>query len=160
MPHDFTYDRDELGRVRIVAVKPDYPLSNPFEKLSGSARNEILFWPLTRAERQMVRGSRHLPLEERRVVAHHILSLRAEKYRDHQAYLAREAKRLRDQDVIDDENRRAANWNSHLAREAEIRAEAERNRPPPPPLASGAKPETYATKDATWEKDEEDEIEM
>ncbi|MBS0624973.1 MAG: hypothetical protein JSS32_02875, partial [Verrucomicrobia bacterium] len=118
--HEFDYDEDVFGRPIITAARATGPLTDPLAGLRSQAREELLFTALSRRERRMMRAAKNLPMVQRRIVAHHLLVKRRERWDEHQGYLIREAKRLRDQDIVDDENRRQARWNDYLAKEAEV----------------------------------------
>jgi len=160
--HEFDYEEDVFGRPVITAARATAPLTDPLAGLHSLAREQLVFTALTRRERKMMRAARNLPMAQRRIVAHHLLVKRRERWDENQGYLVREAKRLRDQDIVDDENRRQERWNTHLAREAEIQAAArdkvaERKNKPLVPERS---PESYHREnDARWAPDD-DEMEV
>lgn len=101
-------------------------LADPLAGLHSQARGGIIFKPLSRAERQLMRGARHLPFDQRRVVAHYIVTSRRADYEHNMAFKIREATRLRKQDVVEDENKRQTRYNDYLARQAERKAEEAR----------------------------------
>lgn len=162
--HEFDYEVDVFGRPIITAARTTAPLTDPLVGLPSAAREQILFTVLSRRERRMMRAAKKLPMSQRRIVAHHLLVKRRERWDEHQGYLVREAKRLRDQDIVDDENRRQERWNNYLAREAEVQAEARRKIADrkPPPLVPERPPTTYhQDSDHRWVADEdEDEMEI
>lgn len=127
------------------------PLADPFKGLRSEAREAIIFKPMSRDERQLMRGSRGLPAEQRRVVAHYIITTRRAEYEHDQAYRIREAQRARAQDVVDDENRRIARHSDYLGRRAESEAAEGKTHPAEPVRAPAVVPE---------EQDLEEEDEM
>lgn len=164
--HEFDYEEDAFGRPIITAARATAPLTDPLAGLHSTAREQLVFTALTRRERRMMRAAKHLPMAQRRIVAHHLLLKRRERWDENQGYLVREAKRLRDQDIVDDENRRQARWNAHLAREAEIQGAAreksarEAANRKSRPLVPERPPESYHQKnDARWTPDD-DELEI
>lgn len=160
--HEFDYAEDVFGRPIITAARATAALTDPLVGLHSSAREEILFTGLSRRERRMMRAAKKLPMAERRIVAHHLLMKRRERWDEHQGYLIREATRLRNQDIIDDENRRQANFNRYLAKEAEVQAEARRKAEVAQrkPLVPERAPESlHQDKDARWVPDD-DEMEI
>jgi len=160
--HEFDYEVDVFGRPIITAARATAPLTDPLVGLPNPAREQILFTALSRRERKMMRAAKKLPMSQRRIVAHHLLVKSRERWDEHQGYLVREAKRLRDQDFVDDENLRQERWNNYLAREAEVQAEARRKlvERKPAPLVQERPTATYhQNSDHRWVADE-DEMEI
>ncbi|WP_414463291.1 hypothetical protein [Hyphomicrobium sp. DY-1] len=134
--HNIILDRDDIGRLRVVQASASTSLTNPLEGMHSLAREEILFKPLTSAERQLMKASKHLDIYQRRVVAHYIISNRRADYQHKQDHLARQATRMRAEDQIDDENKRQSTHLDFLARQAEKQAAIHRHPVTPQPDTS------------------------
>lgn len=114
----FVYGRDWLDRPIIVDAGPPVSARHPLEDLHSHAQRAIILAPLTRAERELLRMSRGLDLNGRRVVVCWILTQRRAQYeKDRETELAR-ASWLRQMDIVEDERRRAERWCAYQAARA------------------------------------------
>lgn len=120
--HNIVLDRDNIGRLTVVQASASTMLTNPLEDMHSRARRDILLKPLSSAERQLMRAAKHLDIQQRRVVAHYIITNRRADYEHQQHYLEREATRLRQQNAIDTDNKRQAAHLQALAHQAEKQA--------------------------------------
>lgn len=112
----FVYGRDWLDRPIIVDAGPPIADLHPLDDMHSSAQRAIILAPLTRGERELLRMSRGLDLNGRRVVVCWILVQRRAKYeRDREVELSR-ATHLRQMDIVEDERRRAERWCQWQAR--------------------------------------------
>ncbi|MBS0234504.1 MAG: hypothetical protein JSR99_13575 [Proteobacteria bacterium] len=72
--HNIVLDRDNIGRLTVVQASASTMLTDPLEDMHSRARRDILFKPLSSAERQLMRAAKHLDIHQRRVVAHYIIT--------------------------------------------------------------------------------------
>lgn len=127
----FVYGKDWLDRPVIIDAGPPVSEIHPLDGLHSHAQRAIILAPLTRGERELLRMSRGLDLNGRRVVVFWILSQRRAHYeQNREAELAR-AVQLRRMDDVEDERRRAERWcRSRATMAAKEHAAASAARPP------------------------------
>lgn len=114
----FTFGLDWLDRPIITSAKATTALINPLEGLHSRARRDIILSPLSREERRLMKMSRSLPFEERRVVMHWMLVSRTEGYIRDQKLAAEKASRDRAADIVEDERRRSERYATWQAKQA------------------------------------------
>ncbi len=118
--HTIILGRDDLQRPVITAIVPNGPMRDPYQGLRVDEVHQLLFAPLTRHERLLVRAGRKLTDPgQRRIVAHHILMQRRTALLEHKRRKELRAVALRRQDAVDHENALLRRHLDYLARQAE-----------------------------------------
>lgn len=137
-PPAFTFGLDWLDRPIITSAKATTSLVSPLETLNSRARRDVIFAPLSRDERRLMKMSKALPFDERRVVMHWMLVSRTETYLEEQKRAAEQASRDRAADIVEDERRKSERHAGWLATRAAL--EQNGNKPNSPGQGAAAKP--------------------